>query len=82
MNETGVRWLVQNVASGVEHLHQQRITHRDLKPENIVLYRTGNGERDVVSNFFNYNSSSFHFITGNVVHLGYRWPEVNYCDFN
>ncbi|XP_033226580.1 inhibitor of nuclear factor kappa-B kinase subunit alpha [Belonocnema kinseyi] len=29
--------IMSDIASGVEFLHQNKITHRDLKPENIVL---------------------------------------------
>ena len=47
MKESSLRWLVNNISRGVEHLHSMKITHRDLKPENIVIARKGPHERDV-----------------------------------
>jgi len=47
MKESSLRWLVSNIAKGVEHLHSLKITHRDLKPENIVIARKGPREGDV-----------------------------------
>ncbi|KAF6036279.1 IKBKB [Bugula neritina] len=48
MKESSLRWLVSNIAKGVEHLHSLKITHRDLKPENIVIARKGPREGDVL----------------------------------
>lgn len=47
MKESALRWLVKNIASGVEHLHNMHVTHRDIKPENIVIQQRGPDEKDV-----------------------------------
>ncbi|XP_067945516.1 inhibitor of nuclear factor kappa-B kinase subunit beta-like [Watersipora subatra] len=48
MKESALRWLVKNIASGVEHLHNMHVTHRDIKPENIVIQQRGPDEKDVL----------------------------------
>jgi serine/threonine-protein kinase len=40
--------LVEKVARGVQHAHQQGILHRDLKPANVLL---GGGDEPLVSDF-------------------------------
>ncbi|KAJ4902396.1 SNF1-related protein kinase 1.3 [Raphanus sativus] len=37
LHEDEARYLFQQIISGVEYCHQNKIAHRDLKPENILL---------------------------------------------
>ncbi|XP_069096934.1 inhibitor of nuclear factor kappa-B kinase subunit alpha-like [Pleurodeles waltl] len=37
LKESQVLYLLSDVGSGIQYLHENRIIHRDLKPENIVL---------------------------------------------
>ena len=38
---------MENIASGVEHLHSHRICHRDLKPCNILVQCDGDGQANM-----------------------------------
>ncbi|XP_029465433.1 inhibitor of nuclear factor kappa-B kinase subunit alpha isoform X2 [Rhinatrema bivittatum] len=37
LKESQVLYLLNDIGSGIQYLHENRIIHRDLKPENIVL---------------------------------------------
>jgi serine/threonine protein kinase len=42
---SSTRFVLQQITSGVEHLHSLRIVHRDLKPANILLATSKKGKK-------------------------------------
>ena len=43
--------LLQQIALGLEHLHEHKIIHRDLKPSNILIKREGSNYIPVITDF-------------------------------
>ncbi|XP_026164676.1 inhibitor of nuclear factor kappa-B kinase subunit alpha-like isoform X1 [Mastacembelus armatus] len=41
LKESEVLFLLRDIGSGIQYLHENKIIHRDLKPENIVLQEIG-----------------------------------------
>ncbi|XP_064001026.1 inhibitor of nuclear factor kappa-B kinase subunit alpha isoform X1 [Pogoniulus pusillus] len=41
LKESQILYLLSDIGSGIQYLHENRIIHRDLKPENIVLQDEG-----------------------------------------
>ncbi|XP_057651446.1 inhibitor of nuclear factor kappa-B kinase subunit alpha-like isoform X1 [Diorhabda carinulata] len=46
--EEQVRDILEDISSGLQHLHNLKITHRDIKPENIVLEHSEQRETKTV----------------------------------
>ena len=72
---------MENIASGVKHLHDQWICHRDLKPSNILVQREGNGEANLKVADFGLarglsGSSSPASLTANTGTAGWQAPEM------
>lgn len=46
--EEEIRFILEDISSGLHHLHQLNITHRDIKPDNIVLQHCDNRKGNTV----------------------------------
>lgn len=44
LDESKIRLIFSQLASGLKHLYKHRVIHRDLKPDNILLSTDTNGE--------------------------------------
>ena len=41
IDEVHVIEYVREIASALQHMHEQRVIHRDLKPANILIFSDG-----------------------------------------
>jgi serine/threonine protein kinase len=48
LSPSGVATILKQVASGLDHAHQQRLVHRDIKPHNLLRHSDG---RIILSDF-------------------------------
>lgn len=51
LGDTRTLGILQQLAEGLAHAHDQGLVHRDLKPDNVVLARQGEGETALILDF-------------------------------
>ena len=76
---------MENIASGVRHLHEHMVCHRDLKPTNILVQGDVGGEKYLkVADFSlgrkSRTSSSSQAMTANIGTSGWQAPELSSRD--
>ena len=78
--ETRVKQIAFNIASGLKNLHDRRIFHRDIKPTNIFMSSTEETAIPVIADF----GCSIRLKPGQMMDklcgtIGYTAPEILLC---